>query len=75
MDPSELGRALQALRQDRKGKKKVLRLCPHCHVPMGARELRQHWCREKEKAREQSATLADTPRVGGNGRNRRVDGL
>jgi hypothetical protein len=53
VDPSELGRALQALRRNRKGKPKVLLPCPHCRMMLGAREQRQHWCRGKEKAREQ----------------------
>jgi len=49
MNPSDIGRALQALRRNRKGREKVLRPCPACRQMMSARELRRHKCPEKGK--------------------------
>lgn len=40
--PSDLGRQMQALRKNRRGRKKVLRICPHCDSEMGTTELSRH---------------------------------
>ena len=43
MKPSNAGRALAALRRTHSGgDTTVLRPCPHCKQPMGARVLRAH---------------------------------
>jgi hypothetical protein len=45
--PSEIGRALQALRRTRKGRPKVFRPCRYCGQMLSARDLREHKCPEK----------------------------
>lgn len=43
MNPSELAKAMQALRKNRRGgRPKKLKRCPTCHQKLGARELRAH---------------------------------